>query len=87
MSDEPLTVAVVDQDDRIVITVRGALDADGARLVYETLTAALAVRKVDEVELDLRAMDGWTTSGLRELDPCLALGVRCRMGPDVATTP
>lgn len=87
MSDEPLTVAVVDHADRIVVTVRGALDEDGARLVYETLTAALAVRKADEVELDLRAMEGWTTSGLRELDPCLALGVRCRMGPDAAATP
>jgi chloramphenicol 3-O-phosphotransferase len=70
-----------------VVVVRGSLDDVAARTVYDAIRAALDVDASASIEIDLRAMDEWTSAGLRELAACTGLGIRVRMGPHVVQTP
>jgi anti-anti-sigma regulatory factor len=70
-----------------VVAVCGSLDVVAARAVYEAVSAAIRIDGSDSIEIDLREMDEWTSSGLRELAACTGLGIRVRMGPHVVRTP
>jgi len=70
-----------------VIAVHGALDSAAARAVYDAASAALHAQGADAVEIDLRAMEDWTSAGLRDLAACTGLGIRVRMGPHDVQAP
>jgi hypothetical protein len=70
----------------VVVAVRGVLDSDVAKLVYEAVESAIRSEIASAIEVDLRGMDEWTPSGLTGLGASAALGIRFRMGPHAASS-
>jgi hypothetical protein len=79
-----MSVDVTQGDEGIVVAVRGALDSEVARTVFDAVESALRAGAATDVEVDLRAMDEWTAGGLHELSECARFGIRFRMGPHAA---
>jgi hypothetical protein len=76
------TVTVAEEESTLVLTITGALDADGADLVQEAAAALIdADGGARVVEVDLRGAAPLTVDGLRVVARCAALGrVRFRFG-------
>jgi hypothetical protein len=66
--------------DTAVIALRGPLDDATARELLRSVVLH-AGHSAMPLEIDLRAMDGWTPGGLRGLGACAPYCVRFRLGP------
>jgi hypothetical protein len=76
---------VVADASGLIISVEGTLDRDTAQTAFETACAAIDARiPAPTIEIDLREMRAWTSAGLQRLSACAGLGVRLRMGPELA---
>jgi hypothetical protein len=68
--------------DTAVIALHGPLDDATARELLRSVVLH-AGRSALPLEIDLRAMDGWTPGGLRGLGACAPYCVRFRLGPNL----
>jgi hypothetical protein len=58
----------------IVITVRDRLDAAAGRSLVQDATSAITAKGIGRLDIDLRALESFTSKGARALVVCRALG-------------
>lgn len=73
----------------VTITLDGEVGPDAAELLDQATRAALETEGVDQVAVDLRKVERWTTDGFRALTRCAERhpNVRFRFGADTGGRP
>ncbi|MFO7592288.1 MAG: BON domain-containing protein [Acidimicrobiia bacterium] len=73
----------------VTITLDGEVGPDAAELLDQATRAALETEGVDQVAVDLRKVERWTTDGFRALTRCAERhpNVRFRFGADTDGRP